>query len=506
LQNDISNQQIVNSSSLHFYDNILMQLDHKQGVKNTGSLHLGQASVRAMPYLIVFFTLMAPALSAQQTATQDERYVRGIFDRALTQGQSYAWLEHICLRIGHRLTGSVQAEKAVAYTRQMLDTLQLDSVWLQPVRVPVWVRGEQEVVRIKTKTGSIDLAALALGGSIPTGTAGIQSRIVEVRSWEQLDTLGEKAIKGAIVFYNRPMDPKPIRTFEAYGGCVDQRVHGASRAAKYGAIGVVVRSIGLRLDDFPHTGSIKYDSLHPLIPACAISTQGAEQLHKLLKTEPTAQLFMRMTCSTKPDTDSHNVIGELRGSEKPDRVILVGGHLDSWDVGHGAHDDGAGVVQSMEVIRILQQLGYKPRHTIRCVLFMNEENGLRGGQTYAVEANKKNEIHICAIETDAGGFSPRGFSFEGDPTVIDALYAKIKRHESVFQPYGLTFARGGSGADISPLRGQKQLLCGYVPDSQRYFDYHHTAADVFDAVNQRELELGAASMAALIYLIDQYGL
>jgi carboxypeptidase Q len=455
-----------------------------------------------MRYLIVLFILIPMLAVAQKPTTPDEKMLRSIFDQALTKSEAYPWLEHICLQIGHRLTGSVQAEKAVTYTRSMLDTLGLDSVWLQPVKVPVWVRGEQEVVRIKSGGTSTDLSALALGGCQATGTEGITGRIIEVTSWEQLDTLGAKQLKGAIVFYNRPMDATKLNTFEAYGGCVDQRVHGASRAAKYGAVATLVRSMTLRLDDFPHTGSVKYDTLFTKIPALAISTIAAEQLHKTLQKDPKAEAFVRVNSHFKPDATSYNVIGELRGSLDPSKVLLVGGHLDSWDVGHGAHDDGAGVVQSMEVIRILKKMGYKPRYTIRCVLFMNEENGLRGGQQYADEANKKNEIHLCAIETDAGGFTPRGFSFEGDASSIDQLYARVKKYEQLFEPYGLTFTRGGSGADISPLRSQKQLLCGYRPDSQRYFDYHHTAADTFDAVNKRELELGAASMAALIYLLD----
>jgi hypothetical protein len=458
---------------------------------------------RSILYLIVFFTLSPALAKSQNTQQSDEKTLRSIFDHALTQSQAYPWLEHLCLRVGHRLTGSTQAEKAVVYTRSMLDTLGLDSVWLQPVQVPVWVRGEQEVVRIKSGGVSTDLPALALGGCQATANEGITARIVEVTNWDQLDTLGTKGLKGAIVFYNRPMDPTKLNTFEAYGGCVDQRVHGASKAAKYGAIGTLVRSMSLRLDDFPHTGSVKYDTLYPKIPALAISTNAAEQLHKTLQKDPNTQCFLRVTSYFKPDATSYNVIGEIRGSQDPTKVLLVGGHLDSWDVGHGAHDDGAGVVQSMEVIRILKKIGYKPRYTIRCVLFMNEENGLRGGEQYAKEANRKNEIHLCAIETDAGGFTPRGFSFEGEAGSIDQLYANVKRYEQLFQPYGLTFTRGGSGADISPLRSQKQLLCGYRPDSQRYFDYHHTAADTFDAVNKRELELGAASMAALIYLLDK---
>ncbi|MCW5922450.1 MAG: M20/M25/M40 family metallo-hydrolase [Saprospiraceae bacterium] len=458
--------------------------------------------------LIVVFTLHVK-LSAQATQNgADAVFIRKIYDQALTDGRCYPWLEHLCLNIGHRLSGSVGATQAVQWTRSMLDTLGLDSVWLQPVMVPHWVRGEAEQVRVvgSKKYGTFTISALALGGSVGTPAQGISAEVVEVKTWEELDDLGERAIRGKIVFYNRPMDATKIRTFEAYGGAVDQRVHGASRAAKYGAVGVLVRSMSLRLDDFPHTGTLLYDSTHALLPAVAISTLAAEKLSQVLKEEGKALVSMKMNCKMLPEVLSHNVIGEIRGTERPNDIIVVGGHLDSWDAGHGAHDDGAGCTQSMDVLRILKQLGYRPRHTIRCVLFMNEENGLRGGKKYAEEAARKGEFHLAAIESDAGGFTPRGFSFEGDESVFGKFFEKISTYQNLLEPYGLKFTKGGSGADISPLKSMKGLLSGYQPDSQRYFDLHHTADDTFDKVNKRELELGAASMAALVYLLDKYGL
>lgn len=458
--------------------------------------------------LIVFFTLNLNLDAQNAGNTPDAAFIRKIYDRALTDGRCYPWLEHLCLNVGHRISGSAGAEKAVQWTRSALDTLGLDSVWLQPVMVPHWVRGEAEQVRVtgSAKYGIFEMKALALGGSVGTDRKGISAEVVEVKSWDELDKLNERGIRGKIVFYNRPMDPTKIRTFEAYGGAVDQRVGGASRAAKYGAVGVLVRSMTLALDDYPHTGTLHYDSTYTLIPAVAISTLAAEKLSRTLKDEGKVTVYMKTSCQMLPDAPSFNVIGEIRGSERPDSVIVIGGHLDSWDVGHGAHDDGAGCVQSMDVLRILKTAGYRPRHTIRCVLFMNEENGLRGGRKYAEEAKRKDEFHLCAIESDAGGFTPRGFTFEGDDAVVAKLYEKVSGYAPLFEPYGLTFSRGGSGADIGPLRGMKGLLSGYSPDSQRYFDVHHTAADTFDKVNRRELELGAASMAALVYLIDKYGL
>lgn len=435
--------------------------------------------------------------------------LRRVYNEALANGRSYPWLDHLCNRVGHRLSGSAGAAQAVQWTKSVLDTLGLDSVWLQPVTVPHWERGEPEQIKVigSASAGSFPLTALALGGSVGTGKKGIKAEIVEVKSFGELERLGEANIRGKIVFFNRPMDPTRIRTFEAYGGAVDQRGSGASKAAQYGAIGVLVRSMNLRNDDFPHTGSLRYDTLYPRIPAAAISTNAANRLSQLLKAEPKVMVSMKMDCRNLPDASSANVIGELRGSEKPGTILLAGGHLDSWDVGQGAHDDGAGCMQSMEALSILKRLGYKPRHTIRCVLFMNEENGTRGGHKYAAESKRKKETPLFALESDAGGFAPRGFTFDGDPATFDAFFEKVKAFKPFFESYnGMTFTKGGSGVDIGPLKDQQGLLCGYMPDSQRYFDYHHTAADVFTAINQRELELGAASIAALLYLVDQYGL
>ncbi|MBC7774220.1 MAG: M20/M25/M40 family metallo-hydrolase [Phycisphaerae bacterium] len=456
--------------------------------------------------LYFIFTLSPNAAAQTKEQGVDSAFIDRIYDQSLTNGRCYPWLEHLCHHIGHRLSGSQSAAKAVAWTKSTLDTLGLDSVWLQPCMVPHWVRGEAAQVRVvgSKKDGPYPLAALALGGSVG---GKVQADVVEIDAWEQLDQLGAAGkLKGKIVFYNRPMDATKIRTFEAYGGCVDQRVGGASRAAKYGAVAVLVRSMTLRLDDFPHTGSMHYDSAYAFIPAAAISTLAAESLSQTLREEKRAKVSIQLNCQTLPDVASSNVIGEIRGTERPNDIIIVGGHLDSWDVGHGAHDDGAGVVQSMDVLRVLKTLGYRPRHTIRCVLFMNEENGLRGGKAYAAEAARKGEFPLASIETDAGGFTPRGFGFDGEEAVFGKFFEKIMTYQSLFEPYGLKLSKGGSGADIGPLKGMKGLLSGYSPDSQRYFDYHHAESDTFDKVNKRELELGTASMAALIYLIDKYGL
>lgn len=437
---------------------------------------------------------------------KDAMFIRQVYDVALTESDSYQWLTDLTTLGFGRLAGSPAAAAAVAYTQQVLDTLGADSVWLQPCRVSHWVRGEKEQVRMMLPGNkTVELNAFALGNSVGTGAEGITAPVIEVRSLDEVAALSEEAVKGKIVFYNRPMDPKHINTFQAYGGAVDQRVYGASRAAEKGAVGVIVRSMALAIDDNPHTGSLAYQDPAKRIPAVAISTQDAEELSALLKKEAVS-IYMRTTCETLPDEDSYNVIAEWRGSEFPEQIILMGGHLDSWDVGGGAHDDGAGCIQSMSVLQILRQLDYQPKRTIRCVLFMNEENGLMGGKAYWKASNEMGEYHMAAIEADRGGFSPRGFTAEGHESTFQQHFKKVYDWLPLLEPYGLTLRQGGSGADISGLKDQKGLLMGLDVDNQRYFDFHHAAVDVIANVNKRELELGAAAMAAMVYLLDNYGL
>jgi carboxypeptidase Q len=452
----------------------------------------------------VFMTLTVCAQESQER--EDAFFIRTIYETALTQGQAYQWLSYLTDEIGGRLAGSPQAAAAVEYTRQMLDTLGLDTVWLQPCMVPRWVRGEAEQVRIAhSAIGSVELNALALGNSVGTGPDGVVAPVVEVKSLDEVDRLGRAVIEGKIVFFNRPMDPTRINTFSAYGGAVDQRGNGAARAGKYGAVAVLVRSMTTRLDDIPHTGALSYGDADRKIPAVAISTKDAEMLSRVLKMGET-KVYVRTNCYVLPDVLSYNVIGEVYGSERPEEIILVGGHLDSWDVGTGAHDDGSGCVQSMDVLHLLKRLNYRPKRTLRCVLFMNEENGLRGGRKYWAESDRKNEFHLAAIESDRGGFTPRGFTVDGHEEIFNEKLKKVIEWLPLLEPYGLSFRKGGSGADISGLKSQKGLLFGFEPDTQRYFDYHHTPIDGRDVVNERELTLGTASMTSLVYLLDKYGL
>lgn len=467
-------------------------------------MYKGKICLATLCYLL----FLLPGLSAQQSEKEkDAFFIRKIYDEALLNGRAYPWLAHLTQRIGPRLAGSPGAMAAVEYVYQMLDTLGMDTVYLQACTVPHWERGEPEQVRIvnSQKMGTIDLKALSLGNSIGTGPMGLTADVIEVHSLEEVEKLGAAQIAGKIVFYNRPLDATQLNTFSAYGGAVDQRAFGASQAAKYGAVAVLVRSMTTRQDEVPHTGSQIYQEGVEQIPAIAISTNDADLLSRLLK-EEVVQVFMRNTSRMLKPKRSYNVIGEIRGSEFPDEILLVGGHLDSWDVGQGAHDDGAGCVQAMDVIHLLNAVNYRPKRTLRCVLFMNEENGQGGAIAYRDSSFARKEYHLGAIESDRGGFTPRGFSCDADNSVFEEKFKKMAPWFALLAPYGLELSAGGSGADISRLKPQKGMLFGLVPDSQRYFDYHHTPIDNFDAVNERELQLGSAAMCSLIYFLDKYGL
>ena len=450
---------------------------------------------------ILFLLFLCPLILKAQNHSEN---IQKIFNYELTEGETYENLRYLCKEIGNRISGSPQAAAAVEYTKQLMESYGFDTVYLQPVMVPHWVRGGKEHAKVlnSSKLGAVDLNVLALGNSRGTGPNGLVGEVVEVYGIEGLRKLGEQ-VKGKIVFFNQPMDPTLINTFQAYGGANGQRGSGAAEAAKYGAVAVLVRSLTNRVDDFPHTGNQRYNPDYPEIPALAISTKDAELLSSLLKGQKDLKVYLQNNSMMKEEVLSYNVIGEIRGSEKPEEIIAVGGHLDSWDVGEGAHDDGAGCMQAIEVLRIYKEMGWKPKRTLRAVMWMNEENGLRGGQEYAKVAKAKGEKHIAAIESDAGGFIPLGFSSSG----TEVQRSKLASWRDLFTPYNIwKFDVPGGGADIGPLRDQGPILIGLHPDSQRYFNYHHTAADVFEVVDQRELELGAAAMTALVYLIEQEGI
>ena len=446
--------------------------------------------------------LLSTLVFLQTSAQTDSAWIRRVANEILTNGQAYNNLRVLTKTIGGRLAGSPQMYQAEDWGFKALQTAGSDNTWKQACMVPHWVRGGTDQAQALTAEGKRKLDVVALGNSIGTGKQGLKSEVVMVQSFEELDAKKDQ-VAGKIVFFNYPFNNTMVRTFEAYGDASKYRGQGPSRAAKYGAVGVIVRSMSHSTDNHPHTGATRYDSLYNKIPAVAIGLQDANWLAERIASSP-VQVSMKTLGAFLPDVEGHNVIGELKGTEFPNEIITVGGHLDSWDNCEGAHDDGAGCVQTIEILRAFKAIGYQPKRTIRFVLFANEENGLRGGAKYAEEAKAKGEKHIFALESDAGGFTPRAFGF----TMSEEQFQKVSAWRSLIAPYGCSeFAMGGGGADIGPLnRTFKTPLAGLQPDSQRYFDYHHARNDTFEAVNKRELELGAVNMAALIWLVDRYGL
>jgi carboxypeptidase Q len=441
---------------------------------------------------------------------EDSLFIRKIADEILVNGKAYDNLRYLTKEIGPRLAGSPGMVKSESWGLKMMKESGADTAWMQPCMVPYWVRGGKDEAMAyyeeqqgrKKRTLKKDLDVTALGNSIGSGKKGLRAEVIEVKSFDDLEAKKD-LIKGKIVFYNYKFNPRFIRTFQGYGDAVRYRGQGPIQAARHGAVGVIIRSISHSTDNYPHTGTTRYDSNYAFIPAAAVGLRDADWLSETLS-KTRVSILLKTHGYFKPDTIGHNIIGELRGTEFPDEIITVGGHLDCWDVCEGAHDDGAGCVQTIEILRTFKVLGYQPKRTIRFVLFANEENGLRGALKYAEEAKAKGEKHIFALESDAGGFTPRGFGF----TMPEEKFQKILQWRDLIAPYGGSeFTRGGGGADIGPLNREFGTpVAGLQPDSQRYFDFHHARNDVFEAVNKRELELGAINMAALIYLVDKYGL
>jgi len=449
--------------------------------------------------------MAAFTLSAQEMSK--DKYYRMMADSlvksAMTEQRGFRSLGDLC-KIGPRLSGSVNSLKAINWAVEKMKGLGLDSVWRQPVMVPHWERGKVEsaVIVSSKKFKGKSLSIASLGGSIGTDLKnGIITEVIEINSWVELNEK-KNQVKDKIVFYNIPFDHSFPAAFPAYGKNVGYRFRGAAEAAKCGAKGMILRSISSRNDNVPHVGVMQYADSVPQIPAAAIGIQDADFLSEALKNDSKLKIQLKLSCKTLPDVQSYNVIGELKGTEFPDEVLVVGGHFDSWDKGDGAHDDAAGCMQSLEVLDLFKRLQMKPKRTIRCVFFINEENGSRGGIAYGKYADSSNEKHLTAIESDRGAFTPVGFLVDKD----SASFIKISSWGKILERAGIHWVKqGGSGVDVSYIKNAKCLI-GYVPDSQRYFDYHHSANDVFSEVNPREFELGSAAMAVLVFLIDWEGL
>ncbi len=451
----------------------------------------------------LFLSLLAFAFVSANAQNEDSLFIKRISNNILASDDAYNNLWYLCKKIGGRLAGSPGMVKSEKWGLETFKKYNADNAWLQQCMVPHWVRGGKDVVTISSGKQTFSVNALALGNSVGTGSKGVKAPVLVVKSFDDLE-VKKQQVKGKIVFYDVPFGDTLVNPFDSYRTYGGYRGSGPSRAAKYGAVAVLVRSMSHSTDNHPHTGAMRYNDSFPKIPAAAVGLRDVEKLSKLHAEGKQLTAFYKSNAKMLPDTIGHNVIAELKGTEFPDEYITVGGHLDSWDPAEGAHDDGAGCVQTIEVLRVFKALGYQPKRTIRFVLFANEENGLRGGQKYADEAKAKNEKHVFALESDAGGFTPRGFGI----TAPESAWQKIDQWKRLFQPYGVNeWKKSGGGADIGPLATAfKTPTAGLNPDSQRYFDYHHAANDNFEAVNIRELKLGAINIAALIYLVDKYGL
>lgn len=451
---------------------------------------------------IYFLLLLLPFGGFAQQ--EDAAVIKKISDEVLRNGKAYDLLYQLTKQVGGRIAGSPQMYKAEAWGEKALKEMGADKVWLQECMVPRWVRGAKEDARVVTIDGkkvNRALDVLALGNSLGSGKP-ITAQVIAFNSFDEMDKRKDE-VKGKIVYFNHSFDPTNIKPFVSYGQTGVSRRAGPSAAAKYGAVGVMIRSLTESTANDPHTGGTVYNDSFPKIPAIAMGPRDADYIWELSK-KSSFTVTIKTSAKFLPDTIGHNVIGELRGTAFPDEIITVGGHLDSWDVNEGAHDDGAGVVHTIEVMRALKSIGYQPKRTIRFVLFANEENGMRGGNKYAAEAKEKGEKHIFALESDAGGFTPRGFGFTAPKDKHDKMQAWLP----LLKPYGTEDMSGsGGGADIGPLnRTFGTPIAGFIPDPQRYFDLHHARTDVFENVNKRELLLGAVNMTALIYLVDKYGL
>lgn len=441
------------------------------------------------------FLLLSLLGCTSLNAQTDQEIFRSIYSQALGEQQGFAWLTELC-GLGPRFAGSEQATESVLYFKEIMDSLGFETR-LQAVKVPHWVRGKEQgwIVRGIDQT---QMALTALGGSVATPLGGLKASVVEIPSFEALDTLN---LEGKIAFFNIPMDPTFISTGYAYGSAVKQRWAGAMEASKKGAVGVVIRSLSSSINKYPHTGSMAYAEDIRKIPAAALSTFDAEMLSKQLKKDADLQVKLELTCEWQDSVYSYNLIADLQGSSRPEEVIVVSGHIDSWELGTGAHDDGAGSMHALEAAYLLKRMNLPLKRTLRVVWYMNEEFGLNGARVYAkqAKANTK-ERHVIAMESDGGGFTPKGLSIDAQETVV----SKIKKYRSLFEPYGIyQFSKGGSGADVGQLKADDIVLIGLRPDNHRYFEVHHSKLDNISAVNAREFTMGSATLAALIWVMDR---
>ncbi len=446
-------------------------------------------------------TLLA-LICALRMSASDSTLIQQMFDYEMSQGDAYKNLGELCQKYPHRLSGSKMLEDAIVHCEQLMNSYDFDTVYRQSVMIPHWVRNDKCIVEYKSEGKTLKLPACALGGSIATPAEGIEAELEIIATEEDWEAKGKAGLlQDKIVFVNIAMSPKTINAFEAYGHCWGVRGTSAIKAARYGAKAVIIRSLSQTINKFPHTGVMFYSDTVQQIPAAAISTYDSEKLAEQLEKGPVRLSFIQ-NCETLEDKQSYNLIAEIRAQKPTDKYITIGGHLDCWDMGQGAHDDGAGVMHCLDALVLLQRF-YTPTHNIRCVFYTNEENGSRGGKEYAKQAKLNGENHVYALESDIGGFVPRGIGMDIKPEQQAHYQSLIK----LLRPYYMDHLEyKGGGVDIGPLRDHGTILSMLIIDSQRYFDVHHSDNDVFSNVNERELKLGAAGIAAWVYLLDKEGL
>jgi hypothetical protein len=413
---------------------------------------------------------------------------------AAHSGGAWDKLSHLTDRIGHRLAGSEQLDQAIHWAVEEFRRDGIERVWTETVIVPGWVRGE-ESARILTPAIH-EIALLGLGGSIPTPPEGITAEVLRVRDFEELRAAGERA-RGKIVLYDKPIEAG-FRAKNGYGSAAGLRVNGAIEAARLGAVAALVRSLGTADFRLPHTGMMRYEEGVKRIPAAAISAEDADLIGRLTESGDAVRVELKLGCRNVPEVESANVIADLPGREKPDEIVLIGCHLDSWDVGTGAMDDGAGCAIVMESLAILARLDPAPRRTVRAVLFTNEEFGAHGARAYAAEHAGEMDRHVLAIEADMGGAEPRGFGVSAGEGGLETV-----REVARAIPGALEILEGGGGADISSLRPYGVPLMGLIQESERYFDYHHSPADTLDKIDRSELEQSVVVMASMTYLLAE---
>jgi len=463
---------------------------------------------------VVVVTMMSLPVSAQQPDAQKpkepggsygiaQRYqsaVDKIVAATLDQNDAYKKLEELCLSIGHRLSGSTQLEKAIDWAIETMKKDGQENARREKVMVPHWVRGEESATMLEPRVERLSM--LGLGGSIGTPPEGITAPILVVQDKDDLDRKGDAA-RGKIVLFNNPMPPYHPETGSGYGKTVQYRGKGASLAAEKGAVACLVRSVTARSLRTPHTGAMRYQDDVPKIPAAAISIEDAETIAGLQDRGIPVVVNLKMEAKTLDDAPSANVVAELRGRERPEEIVIISGHLDSWDVGHGAHDDGAGCVMAMEAVNVLRKLNMTPRRTIRVVLWTNEENGLAGGKAYAKDHEAELKNHVAAIESDSGGFKPDGYSVDcEDKERQEVAFQQLKEIAGLFRSLAeIKVSQGHSGADIGPMKPAGVMLFGHSTEGATYFDYHHTPADTIDKVDPRELSENVAVMAGVAYIL-----